>query len=217
MKQRKTQKDIFSEFRDISEIYIIGDGGLAHEFSQYADNKYCVIVGNHGSLTDEQYLSRCQFRNTILAVGSPDLKQKLYTNIMISNPKYITYMHKSVVSYGVFGDGCIIAPNVVVSSNVNVGDHVLINYSATIGHDTAIGDFVTISPQAAINGRCKINNLAYIGSGAIIKENLTIGEKSIIGMGAVVTKNVPAKMVAVGNPARFVPIEEWNKNNKKIT
>ncbi len=33
---------------------------------------------------------------------------------------------------------------------------------------------------------------------------MTIGDNSVIGAGAVVTKDIPANVVAVGNPARPV-------------
>ena len=36
------------------------------------------------------------------------------------------------------------------------------------------------------------------------REHLTIGDDSVIGAGAVVTKDVPAGVLAVGNPARVV-------------
>jgi acetyltransferase-like isoleucine patch superfamily enzyme len=33
---------------------------------------------------------------------------------------------------------------------------------------------------------------------------VTIGDNSVIGAGSVVTKDIPANVVAVGNPARIV-------------
>lgn len=45
---------------------------------------------------------------------------------------------------------------------------------------------------------------AWIGAGAIILPGVTIGEAAVIGAGSVVTKDVPARMVAVGNPARVI-------------
>lgn len=45
---------------------------------------------------------------------------------------------------------------------------------------------------------------AWIGAGAIIMPGVTIGEAAVIGAGSVVTKDVPARMVAVGNPARVI-------------
>jgi maltose O-acetyltransferase len=49
-----------------------------------------------------------------------------------------------------------------------------------------------------------IGNNVWIGGGAIILPGVTVGENSVIGAGAVVTKDVPANVVAVGNPARVI-------------
>ena len=45
---------------------------------------------------------------------------------------------------------------------------------------------------------------AWIGAGAIILPGVTIGEAAVVGAGSVVTKDVPARMVAAGNPARVI-------------
>jgi maltose O-acetyltransferase len=44
----------------------------------------------------------------------------------------------------------------------------------------------------------------WLGGGATVLPGVTIGENSVIGAGAVVTKDVPANVVAVGNPARVL-------------
>jgi len=44
----------------------------------------------------------------------------------------------------------------------------------------------------------------WIGAGVIVNPGVTIGENSVIGSGSVVTKNIPANVVAVGNPCRVV-------------
>ena len=49
----------------------------------------------------------------------------------------------------------------------------------------------------------KIGRGVFIGARAIILKGTTIGDRAIIGAGAVVTKDVPARHLAVGNPARI--------------
>jgi maltose O-acetyltransferase len=49
-----------------------------------------------------------------------------------------------------------------------------------------------------------IGKNVWVGSGAIVLGGVTIGDDSVIGAGAVVTKDVPARSVAVGNPARVI-------------
>ncbi|WP_374984655.1 DapH/DapD/GlmU-related protein [Paenibacillus polymyxa] len=49
-----------------------------------------------------------------------------------------------------------------------------------------------------------IEDGAWIGSGAIIVPGVTIGKGSVIGAGSVVTKDIPANVIAVGNPCRVL-------------
>jgi maltose O-acetyltransferase len=44
----------------------------------------------------------------------------------------------------------------------------------------------------------------WLGGGVIVLPGVTIGEDTVVGAGAVVTRDLPAGVVAVGNPARVV-------------
>ena len=55
------------------------------------------------------------------------------------------------------------------------------------------------TPQAV-----RIERGAFLGIGCAVLMGVTIGEHAYIGAGAVVTDDVPARSVAVGNPARVV-------------
>lgn len=45
---------------------------------------------------------------------------------------------------------------------------------------------------------------AWLGGGVIVLPGATVGENTVVGAGAVVTRDLPANVVAVGNPARVV-------------
>ena len=49
-----------------------------------------------------------------------------------------------------------------------------------------------------------IGNDVWIGGGAIICPGVTIGDNTTIGAGSVVSKNIPANVIAVGNPCRVM-------------
>ncbi len=52
------------------------------------------------------------------------------------------------------------------------------------------------------NADVHIGNNVWIGAGSIILPGVTIGDNTVIGAGSVVTKDIPANVVAVGNPCR---------------
>jgi maltose O-acetyltransferase len=49
-----------------------------------------------------------------------------------------------------------------------------------------------------------IGEEVWLGGGVIVCPGLTIGDRTVVGAGSVVTKDLPADVVAVGNPARIV-------------
>jgi maltose O-acetyltransferase len=44
----------------------------------------------------------------------------------------------------------------------------------------------------------------WLGSGVIICPGVNVGDNTVVGAGAVVTRDLPANVVAVGNPARVI-------------
>ena len=85
-----------------------------------------------------------------------------------------------------------------------------------IGDDTMIGPNVTIAtaghpvlPELRQEGLqynlpVHIGKNVWIGAAAVILPGVTIGDNTVIGAGSVVTKDIPADVVAVGNPCRIL-------------
>ncbi len=58
----------------------------------------------------------------------------------------------------------------------------------------------------------RIGRNCWLGAGVIVVPGVTIGDDTVIGAGSVVTKDIPANVVAVGNPCRVLrPISEQDK------
>ena len=49
-----------------------------------------------------------------------------------------------------------------------------------------------------------IGDKMWLGGGVIVCPGVTIGENTVVGAGAVVTKDLPANVIAVGNPAKVI-------------
>jgi maltose O-acetyltransferase len=44
----------------------------------------------------------------------------------------------------------------------------------------------------------------WLGGGVILCPGVTVGDNAVVGAGAVVTRDVPANVLAAGNPARVI-------------
>ena len=102
------------------------------------------------------------------------------------------------------GQGVVVFPGVVITSNAVIGNHVMILPQTVVHHDATVGDYTLIGSSVVIAGSVKVGTGCYIGSGSTLKNGLEIGDGSLIGMSANVLHNVPPGSVVAGNPARLL-------------
>ena len=124
------------------------------------------------------------------------------------------------------GENCYVEPPLHANwgCHTHFGNNVYANFNLTLVDDTDIyvGDSVLFGPNVVVavaghpvdpdlrrkvaqfNLPVHIGNNVWIGAGAIILPGIAIGDNSVIGAGSVVTKDVPANVVAVGNPCRVL-------------
>src|SRR6185437_6641532 len=141
----------------------------------------------------------------VFAIGNPAAKKIIIEKIHNSNLQFPRLIHPSVLigeDDVHVGEGSIICAGTIITVNINIGKHVILNLSCTVGHDTIIGDFSSFMPTVNISGEVNIKECVYAGTGAKIINQLEIGENTIIGSGAVVSKSLPANCTAVGVPAK---------------
>lgn len=177
-------------------LQIIGKGGFSREVaSYYGDSKTCVMYEN------EEINNMSPFGETIIAIGDPHTRKRISESY--HNVRYIIF-NKGKLYAGSIDTGSIICPGTIMTTNVKIGRHVIVNLNVTIGHDCNIGDFTTISPGVNISGNVNIGKLCYIGSNAVIREKINICDNVIIGAGSVVIKDITESGTYVGNPAKKI-------------
>jgi UDP-3-O-[3-hydroxymyristoyl] glucosamine N-acyltransferase len=102
------------------------------------------------------------------------------------------------------GDGSFIGAHCILTTNVKLGKHTLLNRGIQIGHDTEIGDYFSAMPGAIISGNVKIYDCVYLGTNSSVKEKISIHSLSTIGMNGCVTKNIEQPGTYVGVPAKQI-------------
>ncbi|MGB0895406.1 MAG: acetyltransferase [Parashewanella sp.] len=199
-------------------ILIVGAGGFAKEIIWLAHDCNRKILGvlddneaQHGSkiqgvkvLGGIDLLSKFD-AEIIVAIGNPRVRARVVNRIeSLIEPNYATLIHPSVKYSNTvqFSEGCMICAGTILTTDVKVGRHVILNLNVTVGHEVDLGNFVTVAPMAAISGNVFVNDISEIGTGACIKQGLIIEHGSMLGMGGVLTKNIPANTVFAGNPAK---------------
>ena len=148
----------------------------------------------------------------VCAVGASRIREKIINNLKAINPdiKFGTIIDPSVEMSNLVdvGEGTIICAHTIITVNISIGNHVIINLDCTIGHDAVIHDFVTMYPSVNVSGITEIGYAAELGTGMQIIQGKTVGDYSIIGAGAVVVRDIPARCTAVGSPAKPIKFHE---------
>lgn len=111
--------------------------------------------------------------------------------------------------YTKYGWRCQYPENLVMGKNVDIGCFaylnaklgIIINEGVQIGSLCSLYSFSSIDGK---NGKIVLEKNCKIGTHSTIMPNIIIGENSIIGAHSLVNKNIPANVIAYGNPIRVI-------------
>lgn len=208
---------------EIQDIAIVGAGGLGKEIAaligqvNHVQKKWNLVgfyddgmkagatvlsvpvIGNIDELNTHP-----KPLNVVIAIGNPGVKAK--TAARITNPA-ITFpvlMHPSAMigPQVRLGEGSVVTAGCVLTVDIQIGRHVLVNLNTTIGHDVRIDDYASVMPGAHLSGFVKVGKSVFIGTGASVLQHITIDSGACVGAGAVVTKPVKKNETVIGIPAR---------------
>lgn len=213
--------------RLLKDLIIFGAGGFGREVAWAIDriNKVnptwnllgfiddneeiqgTVIDGNRVLGRSEDILS---FPDAyiVCAVGASRTREIIIGNLKRINPHihFGTVIDPSVAMSDTvsIGEGTIICANNIITVNITIGCHVIINLACTIGHDSVLGDFATLYPTVNVSGMTTIGRATEIGTGTQIIQGKKIGDYSVAGAGAVIVSDIKENSLAVGCPAKVI-------------
>lgn len=163
--------------------------------------------------------------------------EKLYDYNMTRPSQYEKREALLKEMFAEIGEECYIEPPLHANwagAHVHFGNNVYANFNLTLVDDTDIyvGDKVMFGPNVTVataghpidpelryqamqyNIPVHIGENVWIGANAVVLPGVTIGDNSVIGAGSVVTKDIPANVVAVGNPCRV--LREIGEHDKEF-
>ena len=147
--------------------------------------------------------------SVVVALGNPALRAAVVARLHAeAGPRFATLLHPIAwIGQSVtIGAGSIVFGFTSATSDVRIGDHVLVNPGCTLAHDVVLEDFATLAPAVALAGGVRLERGAEIGIGARVAPRLTIGRGAMVGAGAMVIRAVAAGVTVAGVPAR--PLED---------
>jgi sugar O-acyltransferase (sialic acid O-acetyltransferase NeuD family) len=185
---------------------LIGAGGHAREVMMQMGCKLPCFVDDQYVGDDTLPLSKFDPDKFIVMVTVGDSKDRYdIISRLPQSTKYFTFIHPTaLIGDGItVGEGSFIGAYSILTTNIKIGKHAILNRANHIGHDTIIGDYFSAMPGAIISGNVKIYDCVYMGTNSSIKEKLSIHSLSIIGMNSCVVKNINKSGVYVGTPAKI--------------
>lgn len=212
----------------MKNLYIIGAGGFGREVAWLVErinviNPTWVL---QGFIDDNQelwgteidgypvmggiaWLASQEESWCVCAVGAARTRKKIIEKASeYSNIHFATLVDPTVqMSRRIeIGEGTIICAGCILTVDIKIGKHVIVNLDCTVGHDAVISDYVTLYPSVNVSGITEIGACAELGTGMQIIQGKSVGNGSIIGAGAVVVRDIPDNCVAVGSPAKVIKI-----------
>lgn len=142
----------------------------------------------------------------VCAIGNPTTKLRLCRDLKARGGQFMTLRHPTVITapYCRIGEGCILCPGAVISTNVTLGNFVTVNVYATVGEDAVIGDGCILNGHSDVTGNTVLGEGVFVGSHACVLPGATVGDYAVVGAGSVVLRKVRARSTVMGVPAKQV-------------
>lgn len=140
----------------------------------------------------------------VCAVGEPTTRIRVVARLEQAGFAFATLVHPTVrrSRHVEIGVGSVICAGSILTTNIHLGRHVIVNLDCTIGHDARIADYASLMPGVHISGDVGLGRGVYVGTGACLINGVTVGAWTVVGAGAVVSSDLAGGQIAVGVPAK---------------
>ena len=184
---------------------LVGNGGHAREVMAQMGVKLERFVDDQYVDDESKPLSELDPIKHIVMITISDSKDRF--DIVQRLPKgirFFTFIHPTVLIMDdvEIGEGSFIGAYSILTTNIKIGVHSILNRANHIGHDCKIGHFFSAMPGAIVSGNVTIGDLVYIGTNSSIREKLSIHSSSTVGMNSAVVKNITEPGIYVGVPVK---------------
>lgn len=182
------------------KVVILTYGGTGRELGEIAEEQYTVIGFlddvRHceevlGKLEDvSNFYGKVKFISGLGSYRSMMQRRKKLEKMELSSFINFISINAKIYKTATLGQGIVVFPQTIISSNAKIGDHVFIYHNCVISHDVIVKNYSMISNSVCVSGGVKIGENCYIGAGSTIIEGISIGDNCIIAAGTTVLNDV---------------------------
>jgi sugar O-acyltransferase (sialic acid O-acetyltransferase NeuD family) len=186
---------------------LIGCGGHAREVMAQMGHKLTCFVDDE--FLNDECLPLSSFNPNdyvvMVAIANPNDRFNM-VNKLPKETKYFTFIHPTalIMNSVEIGTGGFVGANSILTTNIKIGSHLLLNRANQIGHDCIIGDYFSAMPGSIVSGNVTIGNRVYLGTNSSIKEKLTIIDSVTIGLNTGIVKSIDKSGTYVGQQTRQI-------------
>lgn len=152
--------------------------------SEFDPNEYCIMIAIGNSNDRLSAFKKLPKETTFFSFIHP-------TSILMGHDVHI-------------GKGSFIGAYSILTTNIKIGDHALLNRGNHIGHDSSIGDFFSAMPGSIISGNVTMGDCVYVGTNSSVREKTNICSNVTLGMNSCILNDINEKGIYVGSPAKRI-------------
>jgi sugar O-acyltransferase (sialic acid O-acetyltransferase NeuD family) len=190
------------------KLALFGHGGHAREVAAQIDDTVTFFVDDEYSAGDIRPVSEFDPNEYLMMIAVAESKHR--SDIVDKLPKetqYFSFIHPTTIIMSddvKIGEGSFIGANSILTTNIQIGKHAILNRGNQIGHDCIIGNYFSAMPGAIVSGNVHIGDRVYLGTNSSIIEKKYLLHDIKIGANGVVVKDITSSGTYVGCPVNKI-------------
>jgi sugar O-acyltransferase (sialic acid O-acetyltransferase NeuD family) len=195
------------------KLALYGAGGHASEVvAQLKTVNYKSVK----LFVDEQYVNRdlCSINEfnpeeymMMIPVSDSNSREKM-VNKLPKETEFWTFIHPTALLMDVatikIGTGSFVGAYSILTTDIQIGDHAILNRAVQIGHGSRIGNYFSAMPSSVVSGDVTIGHNVYLGTNSSVKEKIKICDNVTLGMNSPVHHNIDISGIYVGDNLRKI-------------
>ena len=190
---------------------LIGNGGHAREVQvQMGIELFRFVSDEYWKEGDDKLLPLSKFDAdkyvVMIVVANSKDREDILKKLPIDT-QYFTFIHPTaqLMSEDItIGEGSFIGANSIITCNVKIGKHAILNRGVHIGQDCRVGDYFSAMPGSIVSGNVTLGNKVYLGTNSCIREKISICDDVTIGLSTGIVKDIKESGVYAGYPIKKI-------------